>query len=93
MHSLHYTEIEYNKRLFFLIIYIGQDRCYDPIGIQSHRIPDSSFSASSELASNTPASAAKLYWTGNGIQDGAWCADDRDQVLIIYQNELFYLIS
>ncbi|XP_066921242.1 lymphocyte antigen 75-like isoform X2 [Clytia hemisphaerica] len=57
----------------------GQDRCYDPIGIQNHQIPDTSFSASSQLSVVTPPHAAKLYLPGGGNLDGAWCAAENDQ--------------
>jgi hypothetical protein len=64
---------------FFLTL-IGQDRCYNPIGIQNFQIPDSSFSASSQMSVNTPPEAAKLYWKANRATDGAWCANSNDQV-------------
>lgn len=57
----------------------GQDRCYDPIGIQNFKIPDSSFTASSQMAITTPPFAAKLYLKAGNFLDGAWCAAKNDK--------------
>ena len=52
----------------------GQDRCFDPMGMQNLEIPDSSISSNSELNFGTPAHAARLYMKAGRGLDGAWCA-------------------
>ena len=52
----------------------GQDRCFDPMGMQNFEIPDSSMTTNSELSFGTPAHAARLYLKAGRTLDGAWCA-------------------
>ena len=62
----------------------GQDRCFDPMGMQNFEIPDSSITSNSQLSFGTPAHAARLYLTAGNTLDGAWCADkNKTKVLIL----------
>ena len=78
---------KFNVKNYYCIS--GQDRCYDPIGIQSFKIPDSSFTASSQMSVLTPPFAAKLYLKAGNALDGAWCAAKNDPVRALFMRYQF----
>ena len=66
---------------FFLTL--GQDRCYDPLGMQNFRIPDSSITSNAQMRFSTPAIASRLYMKPGNTMDGAWCVNRGTYVSIL----------